>query len=576
VIDEPVELDVDATVDSLTVTETGFLRFDPTTSHTLESKGNVVVDGGVLQMHPDAYSVVHTLRFIDVNEANFVGGHTDVPLATDVGLWVEHGGRLDAIGSTRDGWNRTGTSATWQTGDEVLAAPHQPPGHADFLTFSAFTPGDPVPRAYDEVPPTEILNLTRNVRIEGTESGRSHVMICCGEEFATGEHQHHGVPQTIKYVQFRHMGVPVAGADFGGLNSGRYPLHFHRMGYDSAGSLIEGCVIRDGGAHGYVTHLSNDVIYRDCIVYSNDGNGYWWDPLSEGSCRPQDGPPWAMGCNMTLGVRYEHCMAALIGPGNTTDLSGMTGFLQQQGLDMFCLDCVAVGVGGRNVSSGFHWPSKANHSANVWIMEDCVGHNNRGSGIFTWQNDANGHIVDRFVAYHNGRSGIDHGAYGNPYNYRDSIMVANNGLQPGHTFPTQWIQHSSSRENPVTGLPMGWYGNKVHTKGRPGPCLQIHKHNVPSNPADLPVVFKDIEFFPTTAEPVVEVREREGGAFCYKWFVHCTVEDDPEPRDLEPEDFDVIENAQECIILGQRRDNTAWRINANGTITDPVDPFWSE
>ena len=42
-----------------------------------------------------------------------------------------------------------------------------------------------------------------------------------------------------------------------------------------------------------------------------------------------------------------------------------------------------------------------------------LSHNNKVNGIFVWQNNPGKSVIDRFVAYHNGKAGIEHGAYKN-------------------------------------------------------------------------------------------------------------------------------------------------------------------
>ena len=52
-------------------------------------------------------------------------------------------------------------------------------------------------------------------------------------------------------------------------------------------------------------------------------------------------------------------------------------------------------------------------------------HNNSVNGIFVWQNTDRHHVIERFVAFHNGQAGIEHGAYLNSYVYRNVILVGN-------------------------------------------------------------------------------------------------------------------------------------------------------
>ena len=60
-----------------------------------------------------------------------------------------------------------------------------------------------------------------------------------------------------------------------------------------------------------------------------------------------------------------------------------------------------------------------------WTFEDCLAHNNRVLGAYVWQNTSTPQSVVGFIVYQNGRSGILHGAYRNPYTYRDCVLFAN-------------------------------------------------------------------------------------------------------------------------------------------------------
>lgn len=95
---------------TVTVPAGTVLRIDPAANTTVEIAGNLVVLG-TLEMKPNP-GVVHTLRFMGINEATFVGGG-NVMLESDPGPWVMGSGRLDLIGAEKVGWNRTGSDPTW-------------------------------------------------------------------------------------------------------------------------------------------------------------------------------------------------------------------------------------------------------------------------------------------------------------------------------------------------------------------------------------------------------------------------------------------------------------------------------
>jgi hypothetical protein len=114
------------------------LIFAPGSSTTLESNANVVI-AGELVMRPSSHENVHTLRFVDVDETAFVGGG-NVPLDSDVGLWVMGEGRLNAKGVEKTSWaNAVGSISAgattieveeannWRVGDEVAISPTEGP-----------------------------------------------------------------------------------------------------------------------------------------------------------------------------------------------------------------------------------------------------------------------------------------------------------------------------------------------------------------------------------------------------------------------------------------------------------------
>jgi hypothetical protein len=343
---------------------------------TYEPAANVIVRGTLVMRAGDI------MRFTGINESNYVGGGMD-PIASDVGLWVMGDGVLDVQGTPKAGWNRTGDDPTWTDSDELVSAPI-----VGTTNFAPFVRGSAVPQASPLVPPTEIMNLTRDVVIAGTPTGRSHIFIRSTQ------------PQTIKYATLRYLGPT------GVL--GRYPLHFHMAGEGSRGSIVEGTVLRDVGNHAYVAHMSNGVTFEDTIAYNVTRDAYWWDPGTA-----------------TDDTLYLHAIAAKVSayvPAGGEDRFRVTGFRLSQGSGNTCAECVAVGVQGESQASGFHWPED---DEGVWTFTDNLAHNNSHNGIFTWQNTSLLHVIDGFIAYRNADYGIDHGAYRNRYIYRNLVLVGN-------------------------------------------------------------------------------------------------------------------------------------------------------
>jgi hypothetical protein len=436
VVTKRVVLDVDARVAGVTIMPGGELVFDPRTSHRLESSGNVLVRGRLV-MRPASAAVSHLLVFGGVRESAFAGGGMDV-LAHDVGLWVMGAGRLDLAGTPKLAWTRVtgpvakGSSslaladapAGWRPGDELVVSPTLPPGtEGSFTAYDSATvravsgrtvtldaPTAAAHPAVDvgsdagsgRVQTAEVLNLTRNVRIEGTPNHRAHVFIRSSR------------PQSLRHVTIRHMGPRKKAEEFTELVLGRYGLHFHMSGDGSRGSLVEGVVIRDTGSHAFVPHLSNGIVFRDCISHNTFEDAYWWDGAPD--TRTPGSP--------SHDIRYERCVASQVQYDPAFRGFTLGGFVLGRGNGNKALGCVAVGVQGSVSAAGFIWPEG---SEGIWTFESCVAHNNGNHGIFTWQNTGKLHVITHFTAYHNVGAGISHGAYNNRYTYRDSTLYGNRG-----------------------------------------------------------------------------------------------------------------------------------------------------
>ena len=234
--------------------------FDPTKTTSVEVHGNVIVRG-TLVMRPLSRAVVHTLRFLGIDESVFVGGGME-PLSTDVGLWVVGDGTLDMQGKPVTPW-----SYEWQpewVGQEIVAAPHMQGDYDGFVAVDG--PGSvpaPNPRGYA----SELLNLTRNVRVEGTPTGRTHVFV------------HSTRPQVIRFASIRYVAPDLQDPtvrDRDQDETGRYGVHFHHNGEASRGTLVEGVVVRDAGNHAFVPHGSNGITFRDTIAFNTLNAAYWW------------------------------------------------------------------------------------------------------------------------------------------------------------------------------------------------------------------------------------------------------------------------------------------------------------
>ncbi|MCA1737099.1 MAG: manganese catalase family protein, partial [Actinobacteria bacterium] len=426
---------------SYVVSAGSLLRFDPAVNTTLEVAGNLVVMG-MLEMKPDP-GVTHTLRFLGVEEALFVGGGMEV-LESDRGLWVMGQGRLDLVGADKTGWNRTGSDPSWQASDELLIAPSAPNDYGQD-GFNAYVLGSAVPQISPAVPPTEVLNLTRSVRIEGTPTGRSHVTIMSES------------PQTIRFVALRYMGPRPMIDGVPTSVMGRYPIHFHFAGEGSRGSIVEGSVVRDSGNRAFVNHASHGVTFRGNVAYNVIGVPFWWDQGEE---------------NASHDSVWEGNLAGLIHAGDEDEFTN-AGFFLGLGDGNVANSNVAVGVQGKKNCSGFNWPSQG---SGIWEFEANVAHNNECHGIFVWQNSSRNHFINDFIAYRNAAFGVNHGAYKNNYIYTDLYLLENGAGGVN--------DHAFAQRGRSDFLPQSW--SCVTVEGSPV-ALTISVSNAadPGGPADF-------------------------------------------------------------------------------------------
>jgi hypothetical protein len=422
-ITQTVMLDVDTLVAGVDIEPNGLLLWDPKTTHTLQSSGNVVVHGK-LQMRPESAAVQHVLQFVGIDEGGFTGGHTEEPIAGDVGLWVLHAGQLDLLGAAKKAWTHLAGAADagagsiavddasgWLPGDEIVVTPTQSPHEnsehwmkhdrrvVQAISGKTITLDRPLEHAHPTTTvkqgvthKAEVLNLGRNVRIEGTPDGNAHVMFL-----------HNMASQSIGYAALRHVGPK------GVL--GRYGIHFHMCDDGSRGSKIEGTVIADSAHHSFVSHLSNGITWTDCVSHETVDESFWWDTAGEGQYAYEI---------QSHDIVYERCVASAVAPGADPHATG--GFMLGAGSGNVARGCVSVGGSGRSEgSTGFRWSAGSNDEKFTWVFEDNITHNHSHSGLFFWQNNAQRTIVDRFTVYNTGQ-GMFAGAYINLVSYRDCTV----------------------------------------------------------------------------------------------------------------------------------------------------------
>ncbi len=492
--------------------------FDPRASTTIEVKGNVVVYG-TLQMRPANASVQHTLQFAGIKEKAFVGAKAGqrLPVATDIGLWVLNNGALDVQGTAKVPWAYSYQSS-WR-GDEVRRTPVTKGDYTSFPTVTA------TPSANRLGYRPELLNLTRNVTIQGTPGGKTHVFIQSTQR------------QTIRFATIRHVAPDLGGGNVrtGDHRTGRYGLHLHMSQNGTVGSIIEGVVIRDADNHAFVPHASHGITFRNTIAYNTVGDAYWWDESRSAMCGG------VRNCNNTHNTLYDGAVAAFTHPSPYQKHTS-AAFHLGEGLNNAIVNSVAVGQqGGGQNNSGFKWPAGED---GVWVFDNNVAHNNAGNGIFVWLNTKTTHVVSGFHAYHNRKSGIDHGAYGNPFVYRSLVLEGNErGAIQSHAMGAAGSDGTTDTQT-WTGIDTGGTGVLTPRSKNPGaratPIRFVHCD------------FAKVEF--NEFNDGNTKRNADGGEYD---FVECG---------LKPGDFTLTKAAAATVIRVQDG-NSAYRLTGTGTRT---------
>jgi uncharacterized protein (DUF2141 family) len=434
-----VIIDMNSSIAGITIN--GQLTLDPQHSIILQSTKNIVVNG-LLQAKPNDFSIIHLIQFIGLNETSMVGGGMD-PIATDVGLWVMGMGKLDLEGGYKKPFtNAIGAIAAgatsisvinmpdgWRTNDELVITPttngsmifDETSIQSVTLTSNGkiVTLNKPVTNAHPQVNGTwtaEVINLTRNVRIEGTTNGRTHIFIRSMK------------PQRVLNTQLRYIGPrkQQSGSAVTEFLLGRYGFHFHHCMKGSVGSLVDGCVVRDAGSHAYVPHMSDGITMSNNVAYNVYETAFWWDFVD-----PSNNTKWTH--NIVAGVKYLQGSISIDTEGSPT--FGTNGFVIGLGDDNICDSNVVVGQEGlETTNAAYDWEEMNVESA--WQFIGNKAHNCH-CGLRSWQNNAKNHIIENTDIY-NCKMGVFHGAYGNNYTYRG-----------GTIYGCVFEDHAASHENAI-------------------------------------------------------------------------------------------------------------------------------
>lgn len=227
-------------------------------------------------------------------------------------------------------------------------------------------------------------NLDRDIEI----TGRGHVMFGAGS-----------LPATIRFVE---MDVQP------NQEAGHFPLHWHLNGDGSRGTLVEGVVIKNSTNRAFVPHGSHGITFVDNIAVNTVGAALFWNSATFATDRFTYLPE---------NESHDITVDRLLVDGVTNEVGDDRGF-RLGGVDL-------KHGRGNSISNSVVMNVRPSHpkdcAAYLW-GEDGSGvwrfENNHGDsschGIFVWQNNSQTHVIDGFSG-----GGIDHGAYGNDYVYRN-------------------------------------------------------------------------------------------------------------------------------------------------------------
>ncbi len=457
--------------------------------------GNLRTDGGTIAMRPGS-----SLYFVGANPEQYVGGgmRYDDRFSMDWGIWVGGTGVLDIRGTPKVGWNRTGSDPSWKSGDELWIAPTA----VGDVSPRRWYPGQPIPRIDPRVPAAEVMNVTRDVLIEGP----AHIHISSSK------------PQRIEYVTFRGLGTFKPNVGKEGATTGRYALHLHMQGEGSRGTVVRGVAAINSGGRVYVPHTSHGVTFEDVVSVNSLAEAFWWDPGDQTN-------DLVVNRLSASGVDTHRSLTGNTPRFNVVELPF--------GTNKSMTNSAASGGANGRLSVGFSWDGGAKQPTQ-WTFRNNVSHNN-GTGIRFWNNSGQPHHIFDNVAYRNG-IGLENGAYNNTNRFTDLLLIEN-GL----------YQNASSNRHELDGGPARFTNMRVEAPT--GPALEIGGRNLAGHTY---AEFIDSEFSTSDGSPKVFV-----GARANPWFAHF-ISTNVLPGDIV---WDLAEDRNEgSHVIIEQEDGRIWDI----------------
>jgi hypothetical protein len=481
VIEGEVVVDCVATARSVEIPAGATLRAARAIDSELTLHGNLVVHGRLDYGTPDDRvcdaSAEIVLTGMDdesfsgtPSSGEFEGGTPgqfpdpqDVPMQVideDVGVWVMESGVFTAAGRAKRAWSKLTESTApgdesfsvedatgWEAGDRVALTPTAMSSvNEHYLQFdeSTIASVDGSALTVSQAPEFEHLgcsdcvrrgeaaNLTRNVVVRSADdSAHGHVMVA---EQALLQ---------FDSVELRWLG-PEKKCSRGGPER-RAPIYFHEQAEASVDSFVRHVSIWGGNNHFLMIEKSHGIEVSDVAGYDTVGTGFSMF-FDKSYCNTR--------CNhiedyVPHDIVFTDVLAAKVAVPQRDDCSaigGTEGIVPSGGEGTGCRNCVASGVaynfgqfgneGAINLAEG------GSGRPLEFVFDDNVAHNNAGNGISNWQNGSNmTPAYENNQTWSNAANGIHHGAYTNPYEFKNLTSVDNAGTD----FAVIAIQSDPSR-----------------------------------------------------------------------------------------------------------------------------------
>jgi hypothetical protein len=268
----------------------------------------------------------------------------------------------------------------WTSGMMVLAAPHTPGArNATTVTLGSVLPNlrFPVPTQADR--PTELVRTDAGITVNEV----SRIMFMRPGFDGVGDTAPlvPGCPCPSLLSNVSVVDSGNATAD-GGL--GHYPIHFHRLGDNVRGTLVEHSLVLRGRNHAYVAHQSHGVTFSDSVAVDPAGAAFWWDVREAGRGTPPD------ASSASDDVVYNRVGVLGQRKGNGVESPPeVTSLLIGHGVGNVMRDSWVAGTQLQGVANGscIHWASPTNSFPDTWVVERITCHNGTAeNGHFWWYN----------------------------------------------------------------------------------------------------------------------------------------------------------------------------------------------